>query len=64
LRLALVAVAVLVASFVPLLVVGFLDPAANPVGLGLLSIAGTFVALLLLAIAVLRAAWRWMRRPS
>jgi hypothetical protein len=44
-----------------LLVVGLLDPSANPIGLGLLSMAGTFVALLLLAIATARAVWRWLR---
>lgn len=60
-RLVIAALAVLILSFVPLLVVGFLDPSANPIGLGLLSVAGTFVALLLLALAMARAVWRWVR---
>jgi hypothetical protein len=60
-RLVVAAIAVLILSFVPLLVVGLLDPSANPIGLGLLSMAGTFVALLLLAIATARAVWRWLR---
>jgi hypothetical protein len=60
-RLVVAAIAVLILSFVPLLVVGFLDPSANPIGLGLLSVAGTFIALLLLAIAVALGLWRWVR---
>jgi hypothetical protein len=60
-RLVVAAIAVLILSFVPLLVVGLLDPSANPIGLGLLSMAGTFVALLLLAIATARAVGRWLR---
>jgi hypothetical protein len=43
LRLVIAAVAVLILSFVPLLVAGYLVPAANPIGFGLLSVAGTYV---------------------
>ena len=61
-RLAALAVILLVASFVPLIVVGLIDPDANPIGLGLLSVLGTLVAGLLLAFAALRALWRLLRR--
>jgi hypothetical protein len=60
-RLVVVAIAVLILSFMPLLVVGTLDPSANPIGLGLLSVAGTYIALLLLVVAAARGLWRWVR---
>ena len=57
-RLAYAALAVLALSFAPLLIVAALDPSSNPVGLGLLSVAGTFAAAVLLACAAVRGLWR------
>lgn len=54
-RLIYVALAVLAVSYAPLIVVGMLDPSANPIGLGLLSMVGTAVAALLLLWAAARA---------
>jgi Na+(H+)/acetate symporter ActP len=61
-RLVALAVVVLVAGFVPLIIVGLMDREANPIGLGLLSVLGTLVAALLLAFAALRGLWRRLRR--
>ena len=41
----------------PLFIVGLVDPDSNPIGLGLLFVLGTPVALALLTLAVLRALW-------
>jgi hypothetical protein len=57
-RTVIAGVVVLVASYLPLLVVGTLDPTSNPVGLGLLTVTGTIVALLLFAVAAIRGIWR------
>jgi hypothetical protein len=57
-RLVYLAVVVLAASYAPLLVVGALDPTANPIGLGLLAVLGTAVAALVLGWAGLCALWR------
>jgi hypothetical protein len=60
-RLATAALIVLAASWLPLIVVGLADPAANPIGLGLLALAGTVVAAGLLAVAALLGLWRLLR---
>jgi hypothetical protein len=57
-RLVRAAVVILVLSFAPLVAVGLLDPSANPIGLGLLSVVGTLVAAAVLAFAALRVVWR------
>ena len=43
----------LVASWVPLLVVGLLYPDSNPIGLGLLAWAGSLIGIILAAIGLL-----------
>lgn len=60
-RLVLAAIVVMLVSWGPLFVVGTLDPTANPVGLGLLGLAGTCVATALLAAAVILAIWKLLR---
>ena len=60
-RLVYVALIVLAASWAPLMIVGALDPTANPIGLGLFALAGTAVAAGLLVAAVARAVWRLLR---
>jgi hypothetical protein len=60
-RLLYAALAVLLLSFAPLAIVGTFDPAANPIGLGLLFVAGSLVAALLFALAVLQLLWRLWR---
>lgn len=60
-RVVYVALAVLAASYAPLLVVGMLDPTANPIGLGLLAMAGTALAAVLLVWACVR---RFRQRAS
>jgi hypothetical protein len=51
----------LVASWVPIVLVGTLSPDANPIGLGLLAWAGSAVALGLIALGVLAALLRFLR---
>jgi hypothetical protein len=60
-RLVYAALVVLLASYAPLLAIGFMDPSANPIGLGLLAVAGTAAAVLLIVCAALRAIWRAWR---
>jgi hypothetical protein len=55
LRLAFAALVVMVASWGPLFVVGTLDPTVNPIGLGLLGLAGTCLAAVLLTAAAVVA---------
>jgi hypothetical protein len=57
-RLVGIAMLLMVASYVPLLIVGMLDPHSNPIGLGLLAMLGTAVAALIFGFAVLRAVLR------
>ena len=57
-RLVIAALLVPVLAAIPLLVVGALDPTANPIGLGLLFMAASAVAPVLLAFVLLRALWR------
>jgi len=56
---------ILVASWVPLLVIGLLDPSSNPVGLGLLAWGGSLVGIIVAAIGLVRWAIRAARNsPS
>ena len=57
-RLVYAALIMLAVSTAPLLIVGLLDPTANPIGLGLLFMAGSFVATVLLVLGLLLAAWQ------
>jgi predicted membrane channel-forming protein YqfA (hemolysin III family) len=59
-RLVGIAALVLIASYVPLILVGLADPDANPIGLGLLSLAGTLVAAGIVVFAIVA---RLRRRP-
>jgi hypothetical protein len=52
---------ILVASWVPLLVVGLLDPSSNPIGFGLLAWAGSLVGIIVVAIGLLLWAVRLVR---
>jgi hypothetical protein len=54
-RLVGIAMLLMVASYVPLLIVGMLDPDSNPIGLGLLAMLGTA---LIFGFALLRAVQR------
>jgi hypothetical protein len=56
-----IACLVLVLGYAPLLVVGTLDPASNPIGLGLLSVAASLLAAVLIVTAALRGLWRLLR---
>jgi hypothetical protein len=60
-RLIAAALIVIVLCWGPLLVVGLLDPRANPIGLGMLAMLGTFVASVLLATAAALALIRALR---
>lgn len=60
-RVIVAAAVILLVSWVPLFVVGFLDPTSNPVGLGLLAMAGTPIAGIVLAFGLLRLLWIWAR---
>lgn len=65
-RLMIIAVLLLVGSFLPLFIVGTLDPDSNPIGLGLLWMAGSAVAIVLFLIGLVMAIWKWAlgtRRP-
>jgi hypothetical protein len=57
-RLVILAVLLPIMAAVPLVVVGLLDPQANPIGLGLLFMAAVAAAPFLIGFAVLRALWR------
>ena len=52
---------ILVVSWVPLLVVGMLDPSSNPVGLGLLAWGGSLIGIIVAAIGLLLWAVRLAR---
>jgi hypothetical protein len=57
----LIALLLPVLAAAPLVVVGLLDPTANPIGLGLLFMAAVAIAPVLLLLAALRAAWGRLR---
>jgi hypothetical protein len=52
---------ILVGSWLPLFAVGLTDPAANPIGLGLLGWAGSMVGLVMMAAGIVTAAYRLLR---
>jgi hypothetical protein len=52
---------ILVASWVPLLVVGLLNPSSNPIGLGLLAWAGSLVGIVGAAVGAILWAIRAAR---
>jgi len=54
---------ILVLSWVPLLIAGFVLGMDNPIGLGLLAWAGTALGLLVIAIALVVRLVRLMLRP-
>ena len=60
-RLVHAATALIVLSLLPLLLVVLLDPSANPIGLGLLWIAGSAAGAILYALAALRWLWYQLR---
>jgi hypothetical protein len=57
-RLVGIAMLLMVASYVPLLIVSMLDPHSNPIGPGLLAMLGTVIAAPIFGFAVLRAVQR------
>jgi hypothetical protein len=48
-------------SWVPLVAVGLMDHTANPIGLGLLALAGSVVGAAVIALGLLVALFRWAR---
>ena len=52
---------ILVASWVPLLAVGLLNPKSNPIGLGLLAWAGSLVGIVVAAVGAILWAIRAAR---
>ena len=61
-RFILAAAIVFAGSVLPLYIVGTLDPTANPIGLGLLFLAGSSLAGILAVIGVVLVLWRKMFR--
>ena len=62
LKLILICVGILVAGFLPLFIVGNLEPDSNPVGLGLLFVASEFIAGAVFAVGLVVLFIRWLRR--
>ena len=60
-RLVYAATTVILVSFLPLLFAGLLDPSANPIGLGLLWLAGSALGIGLYVLAALLWIWRLLR---
>jgi hypothetical protein len=52
---------ILVGSWVPLFAVGFMDPASNPIGLGLLAMAGSAAGTVLIVLGLLASLIRHIR---
>lgn len=61
-RFVIAAAIVFAASFLPLYIVGMLDPTSNPIGLGLLFLAGSSLAGILAVTGVILIAWRNISR--
>ncbi len=61
-RFVIAAPIVFAASFLPLYIVGMLDPTSNPIGLGLLFLAGSSLAGILAVTGVILIAWRNISR--
>jgi hypothetical protein len=57
-RFIIAAAIVFAGSFLPLYVVGTLDPTSNPIGLGLLFLAGSSLAGILAVTGVVLILWR------
>jgi hypothetical protein len=55
------ATALILLSLLPLLIAALLDPSANPIGLGLLWLAGSTIGLGLYVLAALLWLWRLIR---
>ena len=62
LKLLLICGAILLAGFLPLVIVGTLDPDSNPIGLGLLWLASQAVAVAVFAVGLVVLFVRWLRR--
>lgn len=52
---------ILLGSWLPLFAVGFMDPASNPIGLGLLAMAGSAVGAVVIVLGLLASLVRHMR---
>jgi hypothetical protein len=52
---------ILLGSWLPLFAVGLMEPASNPIGLGLLAIAGSAVGAMLIVLGLLASLVRQMR---
>jgi hypothetical protein len=61
-RFIIAAAIVFAASFLPLYIVGTLDPTSNPIGLGLLFLAGSSLAGILAIVGSVQIVWRWLSR--
>jgi hypothetical protein len=61
-RFVIAAAIVFAASFLPLYIVGMLDPTSNPIGLGLLFLAGSSLAGILAVTGVILISWRNISR--
>ena len=61
-KLLLICGGILVAGFLPLFIVGTLDPDSNPIGLGLLFVASQFIAGVVFAVGLVVLFIRWLRR--
>ena len=62
LKLLLICGGILLAGFLPLFIVGNLEPDSNPVGLGLLFLASEFIAAAVFAVGLVVLFVRWLRR--
>jgi hypothetical protein len=56
--------AIAVLSWLPLLVIGTLDPTANPVGAGLLAWAGSLLGVVIAAVGLIRSLLRLVSGPA
>lgn len=61
-RFIIAAAIVFAASFLPLYIVGTLDPTSNPIGLGLLFMAGLSLASILAVIGIVQILWQLIFR--
>jgi hypothetical protein len=56
--------AIAVLSWLPLLVIGTLDPTVNPVGAGLLAWAGSLLGVVIAAVGLIRSLLRLVSGPA
>ncbi len=61
-RFVIAAAIVFASSFLPLYIVGMLDPTSNPIGLGLLFLAGSSLAGILAVVGAVLIVWRKISR--